>query len=62
MGSNTEKKVRNNVQILFKYEAKKLRATTFAIAKLERLKLFREQKRKITILLSQYGKRHKKIF
>ena len=29
MGSNTEKKLRYNVQNLYKYEAKKLRATTF---------------------------------
>ena len=36
MGSNTEKKPRTNLKNLYKIEAKRLRATTFAIAKLEK--------------------------
>ena len=32
MGSNTEKKPRTNLQNSYKIEAKRLRATTFAIA------------------------------
>ena len=35
MGSNTEKKPRTNLQNPYKIEAKRLRVTTFAVAKLE---------------------------
>ena len=35
MGSNTEKKQWTNLQNSYKIEAKRLRATTFAIAKFE---------------------------
>ena len=40
MGSNTEKKPWTNLQAHTKIEAKRLRATTFAIAKLEESNIF----------------------
>ena len=43
MGSNTEKKPWTNLQNSTKIEAKRLRATNFAIAKLEERKLNGEQ-------------------
>ena len=56
MGSNTEKKPWTNLQIHTKIEAKRLRATTFAIAKLEERYLNGEQLRKVQYCYRNIGK------